>query len=165
MVLLQDLPKIDTITFSVENANTLLNEGSELFKKHWKEVDQFTNERPLNIDYATFFQLESQGRLAVFTVRDTGRLVGYAVFTFGVSSHHSIPVASNDAFYIHPQFRRGWTAVKFIKYCLKMLRKTKTKQVSWRTKSRHSFGTILERCGMKEDEVCYSMMLSGENNG
>ena len=156
---------MSNITFSVENYNTLLNDGgTTLFKAHWKEIALYKNERPLNVNHASYFQLESQGRLAVFTVRSNGNLIGYSMFTFGISNHYTIPVASNDAFYLHPQFRKGWTAVNFIKYCLKKLKQSKAKQVIWRTKSHQSFGPILERYGMKEDDVCYSMMLDEEKN-
>jgi hypothetical protein len=155
---------MSNITFSVENYNTLLNDGASLFKGHWEEIAMYKGSRPLNINHAGFFQAESQGKLAVFTVRSDNNLVGYAVFTFGMSTHYSIPVTSNDAFYLHPQFRKGWTAVKFIKYCLKMLKQSKAKQIIWRTKSYQSFGPILERYGMREDDVCYSMMLDGEND-
>lgn len=151
---------MSNLTFSVENYNTILNDGAtNLFEAHWKEIALYKKERPLNVNHANYFQLESKGALAVFTVRDNGALVGYSMFTFGISNHYTIPVASNDAFYLHPQFRKGWTAVKFIKYCLKMLKNTKAKQIIWRTKSYQSFGPILERYGMKEDDVCYSMML------
>ena len=90
---------MSNITFQVENYNTLLNDGAFLFKGHWDEIALYKGSRPLNINHSGFFQQESQGRLAVFTVRNDSNLVGYAVFTFGMSSHYSIPVVSNDAFH------------------------------------------------------------------
>lgn len=153
------------ITFTQISYNALLNEGAHLFRQHWEEIALHKAERPLNVNHAGFFQQESQGRLNVFAVYEEQTLVGYAVFVFSLSSHYSIPVAVNDAFYLQPEFRKGWTALKFIKYCVKKLQATQAKQLIWRTKSHQSFASLLERCGLCEDDVCYSMLLAGGKNG
>lgn len=100
--------------------------------------------------------VEKNGHLRVFTARKGKKLIGYAVFTV-IPHHHRVQViqAENTLFFITKDYRKGWLASKFIKYCETWLFDNGVNQISMRTKTKASFGVLLRRLKYKEEEIVY----------
>lgn len=66
--------------------------------------------------YMLYDALEKGGGLRIYTLRISGNLVGYAVFTVGIHQQTSELTATNDAIYVVPEARRH--SIKFLKWAL-----------------------------------------------
>ena len=150
------------ITYQVEMFKDVEAEMLVLSERHWKEVSPYTEERPLNIDLDFYYKVESEGRLATFTVRNDGKLVGYSYFIFVTLSHYKqITIAVNDTLYFDPDYRKGMVCYKFIKFAETQLVSLNVQVIMWRTKlGEKNFGTLLERLGYFPEEVSYTKMVN-----
>jgi predicted GNAT superfamily acetyltransferase len=107
----EDRLKIDTEPFS----QALFDELLPLAYKCWQEsTDQkaetcaFYGERDFKIepDFDAYQRLSDVGALAVVTLRDEARLVGYVVgFTYRALHHKHILGGIGDTVYIEPDYR------------------------------------------------------------
>ena len=103
------------ITFGVEPAHVVLTEGAALFARHADE--QVHSDLPLDIDHDRYLLADDLGILRVFTVRDETRLIGYACFCVQFSLRHKTSLqATEDSLYLAPEYRKGTTGVRFIKF-------------------------------------------------
>jgi N-acetylglutamate synthase-like GNAT family acetyltransferase len=60
---------------------------------------------------------EKLGFLRIYTVRSAGALVGYEVFTVGLSLHYNTSFqAKMDTLFIHPDQRKGLVGYRFLKW-------------------------------------------------
>lgn len=146
---------LDDFSFGIENFQSILEELYPLWRQHHNELVGKDTELKPNIEL--YINLQKQQRLAVFTARGpAGNLVGYSFFILSEHIHRTqVLKADNDLFFITKRFRKGWLASNFIKFCEKKLFDHGIKQIYMRTKTRASFGPLLDRCGYKQEEVLY----------
>jgi len=145
------------LTFQQESIREILTEGSpQLIGSHVDAVSAFLP-HTVELDRELLVRLEECGALECFTVRDTGELVGYAVYTVGPNTHSLGEYkAVQDALYLSPSARRGWAAVKFIKYTADaLLGMPLITEVYQSTPLERDFGPVLERAGFKPLERMY----------
>jgi hypothetical protein len=150
------------IVYQHEDFASFMLDAASMWKEHFKEVslEGMASKRPFVPDIRKYLSLQDSGSLAVFTMREDGILVGYAVFIVSSPMHYSLtPYAVNDALYVSPGYRKGSTGIKFMKWCEKMLvaiSENRIKIVQWRTKADHNFGKVLEALGYTPDDIVYT---------
>ena len=108
------------IEFNTEDYFEVVDEIKNYIDAHNKEVGPF-DEKDLDPDYDVYESLAVTDQLAVFTGRDDGKLVAYAIFF--LNDHHyyaGMPCAASDLIYVAPEYR-GENSMEFIKYCEKCL--------------------------------------------
>lgn len=109
----------------------MIPEVQRLLGSHWREVDVFHDDAPLDPDWKRYAQFEEFGWLGFVTARVDGELVGYMTIIIGPHLHHrAVKWATVDVMYLSPEFRSGWTGVRFIKIAERGLRKIGVK-VFW----------------------------------
>ena len=109
------------IVFAVENFSDAVEEYEKLAFEHWKETDHFKWGHVFNPDKKRYQHYNEIGMYFLFTVRDEGRLVGDAGIYVTPSMHTSHLMASEDTWYLLPEYRKGLTAARFYRFIEKTL--------------------------------------------
>ncbi len=110
-------------TFAVELIADIKNDLHILHAMHWAETERH-QQSEMNPDYDGFIARERAGQLIQFTVRDWGRLVGHVRMYVYKSMHTQKSEAKEDVFYLRPEARRGFKAIRLWQYveaCLKQI--------------------------------------------
>ena len=151
-----------SLIFNDELFGDYMLDAIPLWKEHHQEValSSVKDKREFSPNIKKYFELEAANNLITFTVRDDGKLVGYAVFIINTPMHYQKTLyAVNDALYLAPSLRKGTSGIKFMKWCENEL-KTRSngfiKIVQWRSKAEHNFGLILERIGYSKDDIVFT---------
>lgn len=104
------------VTFQEEPFAACWAEAKPLTEAHHAGTASYRRHEPLKIDAERFTRYNEAGIFHWLTARDQGVLVGY----FGVyvmdSMHSQRPIATEDTFFLHPQYRGGRTALRFLRY-------------------------------------------------
>ena len=129
----------------------------KLLNAHWEEVALNKDKIKLNPDYDRYYELEELGILKIFTVRDSGSLVGYfACFVMPHLHYKDHYFATNDVIYISPEHRRGFTALKLIKFAEGCLKEDGVSVLVVNTKSHKPFHKLMEFLKFSPSETLYS---------
>lgn len=104
--------------FQCELFCEILPELHKLHTRHYEEVEVEKAHMPLNPDYGRMLDIEKNGGLLQFTVREieSGELVGNMRLYLSISTHTQTPICSEDTFYVVPEHRGGFMAVRFWQY-------------------------------------------------
>ena len=107
-------------TYQQEFLLSVKQEIEPLLEEHWNEVSNNRDVIKLNPDWDTYYILEEQGMLHIFTARDNGKLVGYFVTITRLNIHYKDHLfAANDAIFIKKEYRKGFTGIRLIKFAEK----------------------------------------------
>lgn len=145
--------------FQLETIKNILEEAKPLLVDHWNEVAHF-KDIPLDPDYDSYLKIEEAGMSKTFTARtDDGTLVGYAVFFVRPHIHYrSMVMAQQDIVYVDAAHRPS--SILFFDYCDMELKAMGINVVSQHVKSKHNFGSILERHGYELMDLIYVKRLN-----
>lgn len=146
--------------FKRENySEELIAEMFPLWKAHHDErVNKFYG--PLDPDFAVYEQLDLAGRLRIYTVVQGGKLAGYQIFIVTEHPHSRDWIsATQDVLYLKPEFRKGFTGYKFIKWCTKQLQEEGINVVHQVVPYKMNMGRLFWRLGYELEDVCYSKIL------
>jgi hypothetical protein len=110
------------LTFRVESFRAIQDELHELHVAHWAETERAREGLPLNPRYEHVREAERRGELLQLTARNSvGTLVGNIRFYLFSDTHTQTPGAREDTFYLSPQVRNGFTAIRFWRYAERCL--------------------------------------------
>ena len=137
------------ITFQEEHySNFFTHEFMELYKVHWEEIGSFDKQKiKLSPDWDKYRIMGKQNNLITFTIRNDRVLTGYNIFI--ITNHHHYKntiIAENDILYLKPEYRKGFTGYKFVKYCVEEL-KNKVDVILLSMKASYTFENIAKRLG------------------
>jgi len=104
------------IDFGYEPIATIWDEAMTLVRLHWDGTKGFRRHEPLNPSLDRYAAYERQGCFLAFTARDAGTLIGYFGIYVTPSMHSQLLMATEDTFFIHPDYRDGFNAIRFIKH-------------------------------------------------
>lgn len=102
-------------TFQVERLADVLPELHAHHELHYRETEKHRAGIPLDMDYPGMLERERAGGLIQFTarVKSTGTLVGNIRINIASSSHTRTLLSTEDTFFVLPEHRRGFMAVRF----------------------------------------------------
>lgn len=145
--------------FAIEGlTQSLVDEMIPLLKNHWREIAHY-QEIELDPDWDSYFKLQESGLLRVFTVRDEGKLKGYAAFFVRPNIHYrQSKQANQDVIFLSKEVRGG-TGSKFIDFCDNQLADEGCEVVYHHVKAAHNFGPLLESKGYKLIDLIYGRKL------
>lgn len=150
------------LKYQQEFLATVKTECQYLIKLHWSEVALNQDKIKLNPDWDAYHSLEEQGKLKIFTARDSGRLVGYFVVILGNNIHYMDHLfASNDIIYLHKDYRKGFAGIHLIKFAENYLQDDGVSVLTINTKVHQPFDKVLDRIGFNLIERVYSKYLGG----
>jgi GNAT superfamily N-acetyltransferase len=99
------------IDYAVELLAQWRPDAEPMLPKHYEELATY-KEVPLEVHWPHYERAESNGVLRIYTARDDGVLIGYALFVCVWKHPHyrSISIASNDVIWIDPNHRGAGVA-------------------------------------------------------
>lgn len=149
-----------SVTFQRERLAGLWDEITPLLKEHWREIATYPD-IPLDPDVERYTAVEASGWLTVFTAREDGELVGYAVFMVAGNMHYrSSRIGIADVVYIAPAHRRGGTGVALLRYADAQLAADGVQAVFHHQKVAHpALGKVLEHRGYEHVENIWAKRL------
>lgn len=150
----------DKLLIQRETFDNCFEEALPLLDKHWREIAHYPD-IPLHPDIERYRKLEQNGALRIYTARDDGRLIGYAVFVVSPNAHYSTSIqAVQDVVYIDRERRRGSVGLRLLRLSEMMLRAEGVQVVYHHVKAAHpALGTILARNGYEVVDLIYAKRL------
>jgi len=140
-----------------ETVRDTYEEAKPLLVEHYLEIAHY-QDIPLEPDYASYASLEDAGITRVYTARNEGELIGYAVFFVRKNIHYSSSLqAIQDIIYIHPKYRGQ--GGRFIVWCDAQLKAEGVQVVYHHVKASHNWGPLLERIGYQLIDHIYGRRL------
>lgn len=111
------------LTFKVENWFECVEEMRPLWDIHWQEVALNQENIKLNVWESAFENAAKLGQLHVVVARFDGEIVGYHVSLIRPHLHYQGSLtAYTDAFYLHPDHRKGFNGLNLFKAVEKTLK-------------------------------------------
>jgi len=148
------------ILYHVERMRDIHEELKPLIENHWKEVALNQGTINLNVNWDAFFQMDDDGRLHCSTAREGDKLVGYFVNIIVPHLHYADHLFShNDAIYVDPSYRKGFTAWRLIKFAEEQLTIAGVSVMMINTKMHKPFDRLLQRLNFVGTETIYSKRL------
>jgi|SRR5208283_703751 len=140
--------------FSKESFHSVKDEIKPLVEKHWNELASY-KDIPLNINYKMYAVSDAIEELEIYTVRESGDLIGYAIFFVRQPLHYLGSMwAIADVIWLHPDFRRNSVGRGFVKFCEDRLKIRGVQVITYGMKLSHpALGRLLESEGYTPVEV------------
>lgn len=130
---------------SLADARAGAENVERLLYRHWEEIAHF-KDIPLDVDWPVYETAEAAGKLRIYTVRDGGDLVGYAVYTLGQAPHYKGSLqAIQDVIFLAPEYRRGTAGIQLVAYADTMLKAEGAQVTYHHSKVRNPIDLILRR--------------------
>lgn len=102
--------------FSCESISSIWDEALSLARIHWAGTKGFRRHEPFQPVLGRYLAYENARAFRAYTARDGEKLVGYFGIYITPSMHSQRLTATEDTFFIHPDYRDGFNAIRFIKY-------------------------------------------------
>jgi len=121
----------------LERLDNILPEIRAMYLVHWAETEVLYLTRQPSIDHERLRDLDVMGKCCQFTVRDMrGNLSGNLCYTLNTSTHFKgMKMATEVAFYLLPDARKGRLALKVVQYAEDMLKSRGVKLIGMSDKS------------------------------
>ena len=143
--------------FRRENISALFEEAVPLMVKHYKEIAHY-KDIELEPDWDAYNKAEEIDAVRVYTIRDDGQMIGYAIFFFHTNYHYRKSLqAYQDLIFIDPKHRGP--GYKFIKWIDGQLKAEGIQIVYHHVKATKDFGPMLERIGYELVDKIYARRL------
>ena len=152
------------LEFKEEEVNEkLIEDFKPLIKLHYDEISFYKDEIKLNPNFDSYIRLYQKNILKVYTAREGGELIGYAIFFISPNMHYQDSLQANqDILYIRPDARGFGT--EFIRWCDEQLKELNVQLVLHHVKDAHNFGPkILEPLGYKLLDTVYGRIINRED--
>ena len=129
------------ILYHVERLRDIHEELKPLIENHWKEVALNQGTINLNVNWDAFFQMDF-----------VNIIVPHLHYADHLFSH-------NDAIYVDPSYRKGFTAWRLIKFAEEQLTIAGVSVMMINTKMHKPFDRLLQRLNFVGTETIYSKRL------
>ncbi|MDE7064660.1 MAG: GNAT family N-acetyltransferase [Desulfovibrionaceae bacterium] len=149
------------ITLRTERFETFRPDAAPLARRHWEEsASGVITEKPA-VDAALYHKMDAAGMLHITTARDGATLVGYAVYILSPTNQHyrGMATAESDAFFLLPEYRRGWDGLRMLQHAEAMLAARGVVLISQRFPASREYGALFRRMGYRLEEHLYMRRL------
>lgn len=149
-------------TIQVEAWEMVQPEISRLCHEHWKEIAHNQEAIPLDPNWGQYQRLADAGMLFVTTIRDEA-LIGYLILIVSGHLHYKSTLhATEDIFWLAPEYRRGFLGVRLFRFTLTELKRHGVVKAVFSHKLAFQNGRVaklFEWLGMKAVETVYTVIL------
>lgn len=169
------------LTFQIETT-ACKDDIEPLLALHYDELCQHKEAMALVPDWDKYRFLEQHDKLLAFTVRDSGKLIGYAVFFVDAHIHYSDTlIANNDIIFLHKDYRNKvtpWTVFRsVVRRALRIPKRTTSigeqlivfseqqlknfgvNKVIWHIKFKLNWGGMMLRRGYEREDFTVSKII------
>lgn len=102
--------------FAVEKVEDCWDEMVALAEGHYAETQGHRHYQGFQPLYERYKQQEDWGSFIQFTARVDGKMVGYGGCYVVPSMHTQAMICTEDTWYLLPEYRKGWNAIKFMRF-------------------------------------------------
>jgi len=144
------------LSYKEELFEDLISELPPLLYAHWNELANHKEDRPLDVDYAQYIQLNRMGLMKAFVVRDDGKIIGYGSFIVTNNPHYKTwKYALTDVYYLHPDYRKTGVSLEMFSKIEEWLKSLGVKSITIQDKISHSHEKFFSSMGYKAIEQNY----------
>lgn len=148
------------ITYQAERWDQYFPDAEKLWPLHWAEIALDQDSIKLDVDTDAYRELDQKKLLLIVTARDDGKLIGYHKSFIKPHIHYRTSVTAYvDIFYIHPDYRKGMTAVKMFRAVEVEMRKIGVQKIYTGAKVHFDLSPLFKRLGYRHIENVYSKLL------
>ncbi len=149
------------LTFQLEPVERVWNQVMELAAIHWAGTKSYRRHYPFHPQFDRFQHLEQVGMFHCCTARDGEKLVGYFGLYLSQSMDSQHWMITEHTMFLHPDYRGGTNAIRYIKHILKQAREWGVVEVlfSHEIDNETGINRILEYLDFKRVIVQYSLQL------
>lgn len=123
-----------TIQYTIEKVSECFDEVLIMLEAHYNELS-VTKGFKLNPDYEVYKQADKAGNVRVIICRDNGFIIGYIIYFIGLNLHYKdCLLATEDIYYLKPEYRKGLTGIKMFKFAEKYLKTLGVNMIKYSTK-------------------------------
>ena len=148
--------------FRCEHFDDVLPELHHLHEMQWQETERARDGLAMRPNYEHMREAERRGEMLQFTARCDGKLVGgIRIYVFH-DLHTQTPAAKEDTFYLLPEARKGWVAIRFWQFAEQSLASIGVIEV--RTDSKLIYdeqGSIVRDVGRLNQAIGYQHVSNG----
>ena len=147
------------ITYEIGNAKECFDDISRLFQDHYSEIS-LLKDYDLRPDYSKYFAIHQQDNLKVILCKDEQKIIGYIIFFIGKHLHYiDCLLASEDIYYLKPEYRKGRIGIKMFKFAEQYLKSIGVNMIRYGTKVHFDNSSLFEYLGYSLTEKVYTKML------
>lgn len=148
------------IEFQEEKFDDVKSELEPIFKKHWEELANNKDTRPLDVDYTMYSVMSDLQILKVFTVRVDGKLIGYSFWIVAKHLHYKTWLyAVSDVYWLDPEHRKTGIALDFFFKIEDWLKGLGVKSITVQDKLTHKHNNFFNKLGYKPIEQLYEKII------
>lgn len=136
------------ISFQWESYGVVYKQMAPFLYAYWRENEPHPDAAPYDPDFELYFNLERDGRIAVFTARRTDLILGFNSFFVSTTfARRSVVTAVADILFLRPAERGGSLALKLIKGAERGLAERNALFARYTPSSAANLGLLLQRAG------------------
>lgn len=151
-----------TLVFAHEPLAVVWDEMITLARLHWAETEMAAAGEIFAPSYDRYARYGDT--YMVFTVRDSGRLVGHCGMYLTASMHSQKLLATEDTWYLLPEYRKGRNAIRFYHYVEAEMTARGAEKITMTAAPYNGACRIMEYLGYKLDCYKYSRDLTSPAN-
>lgn len=139
------------MVFQAERIRDIIEELHVLHEAHYQETEKYRHGLEMRPNYDAFMDYEQAGRLIQFTCRDieSGKLVGNIRMYVTTSLHTDTLMATEDTYYVLPEYRKGFAALRFWQFMEDCLKSIGVREIYTDSKVVNKVHKLNEYCGYK----------------
>jgi hypothetical protein len=136
-----------TIQYIASSGKECFNEISKMFEKHYEELS-VTKGFKLNPDYNVYWEADKRKTLKVILCKNGDETIGYIVYFIGLNLHYKdCLLATEDIYYLKPEYRKGRTGIKMFKFAEQYLKSIGVNMIRYSTKTHLDNSKLFEFLG------------------
>lgn len=139
-----------SLIFAIEPLEKCWNEVMVMAQAHWAETEGYRNGQECKPSFERYNTYDKCGWFLMFTARKEDKMVGYAGMYITPSMHTQEVIASEDTWFLLPEYRKGRNAIRFYNYVEEECRRRGATEIGMTAKMTNHAGKILEYLGYKE---------------
>jgi GNAT superfamily N-acetyltransferase len=139
-------PQANELTFQVEPLAPVWDDFIRLSKMHWLETEQY-QVAELNPDVESYIHYNNIGYHRLYTVRDGDNYIGHAGIYIRKSMHTQVLGASEDVWFVLPEYRGRRIGKNLLKFIEDDLRSLGVEEFTMSAKMSNDAGKLMELFG------------------
>ena len=153
-----------SLVFTIEPVSKVWNEVMVLANEHWAGTRTYRRHEPFQPSFERYNACNEGGYFTLFTARDAGKMVGYFGVYVSPSMHSQKLMATEDTFFLHPDYRGGRNAFRFLNHIEEYLKGRGVDEIMFSCEIDNQTGIkgLLEYLGYQPVIQQYSKHLSKE---